>query len=469
MRSSSPEVALPPLVVTSVRPVREGKIRRNSTKTQLSDQSPPHCLSPFSATFHTSPCSSPEPFGAAVSPNHPVVQTEASIFSVLVRQFFCRTCFAADSVISFDGEHITVRCSRCGSSGLINKSFEPSEESILTEVGKTQEEVGDRLGDQSWPEEAFNDEEEDEEAPMDQSRAQDGAARTPNFAGVSSLDQGKAQRWRTLTGVTQSVFNTLADVLNEGYKPKGGFGLRDNVLIFLMRLKLGVSYSILGGIFDIHRTTVQRIFEDVLVHLHHRTNFMLFWPSREQIAENLPPSFLDDYPGTRAIIDCTEIKTETPSDLHLRSCLWSNYKQSSTVKYMVACTPDGLFSYVSPGYGGRASDPFITNDCGFLRLLESGDSVMADKGFPKITADLENIHLDVPPKLAPKQTQLTKEQSEATYKIARVRIHVERAIGRLKIFDILNNRLPTEMIKYMDYIMPFLCFLTNLDKPLIKY
>jgi hypothetical protein len=36
----------------------------------------------------------------------------------------------------------------------------------------------------------------------------------------------------------------------------------------------------------------------------------------------------------------------------------------------VAITPNGMFSYVSPCYGGRASDTFIFNNCAFVSWLE---------------------------------------------------------------------------------------------------
>ena len=37
----------------------------------------------------------------------------------------------------------------------------------------------------------------------------------------------------------------------------------------------------------------------------------------------------------------------------------------------VAITPNGAFSYVSPCYGGRASDIFLVRNIGFLNKKES--------------------------------------------------------------------------------------------------
>jgi hypothetical protein len=46
-----------------------------------------------------------------------------------------------------------------------------------------------------------------------------------------------------------------------------------------------------------------------------------------------------------------------------------------------------MFSYVSPCYGGRASEKFIFNNCAFVSWLEPNDQVMADRGF-KVKEDL---------------------------------------------------------------------------------
>lgn len=69
-----------------------------------------------------------------------------------------------------------------------------------------------------------------------------------------------------------------------------------------------------------------------------------------------------------------------------RVYMYSHYKNSYTVKVLVAITSSGFISFLSKCYGGRTNDSFITNDndCGFLSKLEPGDEIMADKGFPEL-------------------------------------------------------------------------------------
>ena len=96
---------------------------------------------------------------------------------------------------------------------------------------------------------------------------------------------------------------------------------------------------------------------------------LIAWPSRGKLRRELPDCFKRLYPKVRTIIDCSEIFFDTPSALDVQACLWSDYKHHCTAKFLVAITPNGSISWLSPLYGGRASDIHIVRNSGFLDIF----------------------------------------------------------------------------------------------------
>lgn len=82
-----------------------------------------------------------------------------------------------------------------------------------------------------------------------------------------------------------------------------------------------------------------------------------------------------------SIIDCCEIFIERPSSPDASALTWSNYKHNNTIKYLISITPHGHISFISKGWGGRASDKMITWESSYLHNLLPGDLVLADRGF----------------------------------------------------------------------------------------
>lgn len=145
------------------------------------------------------------------------------------------------------------------------------------------------------------------------------------------------------------------------------------------------------------------------------------------------------YPNTRIIIDATEFAVERPSSLVSQSSTFSLYKNKNTVKVLVDIMPSGAITFVLDCYEGSISDKKLVQISGLLEKLEPGDEIMADKGFliQDILASL-GVHSNVPP-LMKSNSQMATEDVIKTKKIALLRIHVERAIGRIKEFHILQG------------------------------
>ncbi|KAG0425491.1 hypothetical protein HPB47_027345 [Ixodes persulcatus] len=166
----------------------------------------------------------------------------------------------------------------------------------------------------------------------------------------------------------------------------------------------------------------------------------------------MPECFIEAYPSTRVILDCTEIFIETPSDFRVRSDTYSSYKCHNTAKGLLGITPNGFVSFVSDFAPGRVSDKALTAYSGLCNLLEPGDSVMADRGF-LITEEVEaaGANLNIPPFLGGR-LQLSLEDEVKTRAISKVRIHAERVIGQMKCFRILRGTFPNSMSKSLESI-----------------
>ena len=160
---------------------------------------------------------------------------------------------------------------------------------------------------------------------------------------------------------------------------------------------------------------------------------------------------------------------ETPSDLHMQSSTWSNYKHHNTAKFLIGCTPNGCISFISPLYVGSISDVELTRVSGLLKSIEDkpGISVMADRGFTiKDMLDEIGVKLNIPPFMEGRKQLPAPEISEGR-KIASVRIHIERAIGRIKSFHILKHTIPITLAGLSNQIVTVCAFLSNFKPVLV--
>ena len=157
----------------------------------------------------------------------------------------------------------------------------------------------------------------------------------------------------------------------------------DQLFMTLVKLRLNLKVLDLAFRFGISPASVSRYFTTWICFLYYHLQEIDWMPSIEQVMGTLPPAFQERYPTTFAIIDASEIFIETPTDLHMQSSTWSNYKQHNTAKFLIACTPNGCVSFVSPLYIGSISDTELTRVSGFLSCLpdKPGISIMADRGF----------------------------------------------------------------------------------------
>ena len=240
----------------------------------------------------------------------------------------------------------------------------------------------------------------------------------------------------------------------------------EEFFLVLVRLRLGLFEQDLADRFGISSSTVSRICRTWLTFLYLKFKEIPLWPPKEVVQGSMPSCFREAYPTTRVIIDATEIFIEKPSLPELQQMTFSSYKNTNTFKGLIGISPAGVITFVSKLFPGSISDKQITRRSGLLQLLKRGDSVMADRGFEiQDELTLIGVRLNIPPFLRGK-TQLSEEELVETRRIASVRIHVERAMERIKNFHIFDRTIPQTLTDIAEQIFFVCAILSNFQPPL---
>ena len=182
----------------------------------------------------------------------------------------------------------------------------------------------------------------------------------------------------------------------------------------------------------------------------------------------MPEDFKQKYSSTRVIIDCTEVRCQMPSSLHLNGELFSNYKHHTTLKGLIGISPGGAITFISQLYTGSISDREIVVRSGLLDLpFQEKDSVMADKGFTIQDLLPLGVSLNIPPFLG-SYAQMPANDVVRTQEIASLRIHVQRAINKIKNFHIWDGVVPLHQFGVVNQMWAICAILCNAQSNIIS-
>lgn len=248
--------------------------------------------------------------------------------------------------------------------------------------------------------------------------------------------------------------------------------LRQEFLLVLMRLRQNFDLEELAFKFQIDIQSVSTLFSLWIDFMYDRLGVSV-WPHRDIITKNMPEDYKAEFPTSFAILDCTEIKIEKPCSALVESQTYSNCESTNTLKSLIVCDPRGSIMFASTLYTGSTSDREIFRQCKIKDLLKGllqcgylkrGDGLMEDKGFlnDKDVKEL-GLKLNIPP-FAKSSLQMPVSGVEKTKKIAKYRVHVERAIAKVKHFKILSGRIPNSMLVNINEIWFVVCMLSNFQQ-----
>ena len=279
---------------------------------------------------------------------------------------------------------------------------------------------------------------------------------------------------KSYTGLEKPIFEIIVETMKRflplnywSGKPVKSISFEDQLLILLMRLKLDLPYFDIARRYSVSQSTIQNITMTYLYAMHEifYDGMMATLPSQEKNQCSLPDSF-GDIANCRVILDCTEFRIATPrGDLQAAAAAYSNYKHNLTAKFLIGVAPNGSITFVSEAFPGSSSDKVVTDQSGIISHLKAGDLILADKGF--LIHDLlpKNVFLNLPAFLCGK-TKFSKNEAIFSRKIAGCRIHVERAIERLRNYKILDYA-SSSLLPYFGKIVQVCAVLVNFQSPII--
>lgn len=206
---------------------------------------------------------------------------------------------------------------------------------------------------------------------------------------------------KNYTGIDKQVFEVIVEMIERfqplnywSGKPVRSISSEDQLLIFLIRLKLNLPYYDIAQRYGVSQTTIQNIVMTYLHAMHEIffTGFMDKLPSQNSNKASLPDSF-GDFSNCRIIIDCTELRISTPrKDLVAAPASYSNYEHFLSVKYLVGVAPKGAITFQSRGFPGSTSDKVVTAESGVISHLMVGNNfIIILKLYLKIASSATNI------------------------------------------------------------------------------
>ena len=143
------------------------------------------------------------------------------------------------------------------------------------------------------------------------------------------------------------------------FGPQRKLGSEDELLLTLMKLRLGLLFRDLAARFKISAGLCSQIFHSWIRTMAKCLKNMIFFPDSDKIRATSSSRF-KHLKSTHSIIDCSEIFIEIPKSHSLQSATWSDYKHHNTLKFFIAVAPNSNIIYVSEAYCGKISDKKLT-------------------------------------------------------------------------------------------------------------
>lgn len=234
----------------------------------------------------------------------------------------------------------------------------------------------------------------------------------------------------------------------------------------MVYLSVGLSLSDLAHRFNIHQYMVIKIIRAWASFLHSILGSVHVWMSEEAVKAHLPEEF-QDYPDTQVIVDCAELRGETPSGLPPQSEECPLYHSSyCSFKGLIGMAPHGAVTYVSSLYAGSISDKELLKRSGLFSLLKPGMAIMVDKDFPVDESEPCKVYK---PFCFLKRGKMSADKVREKKSLSSLRVHVESLIHRVKQHKLFDTVIFSSITANINQLYTVACLLVNYQNgPLVK-
>jgi IS5 family transposase len=299
--------------------------------------------------------------------------------------------------------------------------------------------------------------------------------RPQHFLRFAGLSVSQFDRLLTQMHTAYPAFNAKRLARPDRQRRVGGgsvfrLSLPDRTLLALVFLRLYLTNDLLGYLFGLDASNISRNLRTLLPLLEPQL------PVPAQPRRHLAPKppagerrrkigsldeLLKQYPDLReVIIDATEQPINRPQNKTKRKQRYSGKKKRHTRKTQMTVLSNGLIIHLSKSVGGRTHDLTLLHRSGVEPWLPDDWRLAVDKGYTGIVKHYPKRVVAIPKKPS-KHHPLTLSQKRQNRCLAKRRIVVEHAIGRVKKYQVMGSKYRHREKEY-DQVCRTVCGLANL-------
>ena len=227
--------------------------------------------------------------------------------------------------------------------------------------------------------------------------------------------------------------------------------LEDKLVFILVYLKQASTQEVHGLLFGMSQSKT-----NVWIHRLHPLLNQALADAGEVPVREAEALDLSDEEHQLFFHDGTERPIQRPKDPEIQKTYYSGKKKQHTIKNNVIINAGCKVLFLTPTCAGKKHDKRIADDAGYA--FPQGSTLYQDTGFQGFRPEHVTI---VQPKKKPRGGQLTPEEKAENQHISSIRIRIEHAIGGVKRYRIVKDKLRNWKRPFRDQLLETCCALHN--------